>query len=327
MTAPEATVVSFFPPGYFLENVESVPGGGLLVSVATRSELYFVPPSDNGPVSPILLQQFPADQMTFGIVRAPQSANVFYVLTSDFLGTGSRRAYLNVLDLQDVSKKCRASSIMTFPLEATGLNGFCALSDNVLIAADSFGCRIWRIDLDRSSFPPKSATASTWLSHDTMRGKLVLPDFQPGVNGLKYSAVTGCVYYTSTQLRLICRVSVDSETLQPRGSVDILARGMQGDDLIVDDTVSPPVAYVTTHRDNTVLRVPLDEKSEIALAALQVVGRGSMEDDKFVGPTAGVWEYGKKGRTAYFTTDGGLKNPLEDGALRCAKVVRLRVGR
>lgn len=324
MAACKTELVSVFPPGYFLENIASLAHGGLLVTVANRSELYFVPPSNNGLSSPVLLQKFAPDQMTFGIVRAPQNPNIFYILTSDFLSLGRRQAQLQMLDLSDAAHGCVAKPIMTFPPEAAGLNGLCALSDSVLLAADSFASRIWRIDLDiTSSFPPKIANAITWCTDKTMDGKLVLPDFQPGVNGIKYSAVTSHVYYTSTQQKLFCRVPVNPETLQPSGNVEVISRGMQGDDLILDDAASPPVAYVTTHRDNTILRIPLNSTGEIALNDLEVMARGTTDDDKVVGPTAGTWQYGSTGKVAYFLGDGGLKNPLEDGIIRCAKVVRL----
>lgn len=126
--------------------------------------------------------------------------------------------------------------IFTFPKEAKGLNGLCSLSESRLIAADSFGSCIWAIDVDTSSFPPKTTAAKKWLAHDTMYGALKLPDFQPGVNGLKYHARTSHAYYTSTQKRVFCRVSVDRRTLEPAGEPEILAEGMPGDDLIIDDT-------------------------------------------------------------------------------------------
>ena len=168
------------------------------------------------------------------------------------------------------------------------------------------------------------AQARVWLCDPTMAGELKLPDFQPGANGLKYSKVTGRVYYTSTQQKLFCQIRVNEKTLEPEGEVEVVAKGMQGDDLIVDDSGSQgPVAYVTTHRDNTVLRIPLDSKdSKRADDKVGTFLEGTELDQTMLGPTAGSWVSGQVGKVAYFTTDGGLKN-IVGGFVKCAKVVRV----
>ena len=127
-----------------------------------------------------------------------------------------------------------------------------------------------------SLFPPRTATAKKWLSHNTMYGILNLPDFQPGVNCLKYSARTSHAYYTSTQKRVFCRVSVDRKALEPTGEPEILAEGMHGDDLIIDDSsANRPVAYVTTRRDKSILEIHLNEGPGMAKVTATV--EGSME--------------------------------------------------
>lgn len=59
------------------------------------------------------------------------------------------------------------------------------------------------------------------------------------------------------------------------------------------------------------------------MKAMEVVVQGSAEDETVLGPTAGVWEPGGEGNSTFSTTDGGLKNTLSDGVVRCAKVVRV----
>ncbi|CAF9936786.1 hypothetical protein IMSHALPRED_010892 [Imshaugia aleurites] len=229
---------------------------------------------------------------------------------------------LYTIDRANASIGPLPQKILTFPKEATGLNGLCSLSESRLIAADSFGSCIWAIDLDTSSFPPNTAAAKKWLAHDTMYGVLELPDFQPGINGLKYHAHTSHAYYISTQKRLFCRVSVDHKTLEPTGEPEVLAKGMPGDDFIIDDTsVDDPVAYVTTHRDNSILKIHLTDGP--GLGKVETALEGSMKLQDVLGPTAGVWAPGLEGKTAYFTSDGGLKNVLEDGVMRCAKVIKV----
>lgn len=184
---------------------------------------------------------------------------------------------------------------------------------------------IWRVELDVTQSPP-TAKARVWLSDPTMAGELTLPDFQPGVNGLKYSAVTQRVYYTSTQQRLFCQVRVNQQNLAPEGDVEVVAAGMQADDLIVDDTNSEkPVAYVTTHRDNTVLKIALasrDQKRSTAEDNVSIFLEGTDQDQTMLGPTAGSWAPGQVGKCAYFTADGGLKN-VSGGFVKRAKVVRV----
>ena len=134
------------------------------------------------------------------------------------------------------------------------------------------------------------------------------------------------MYYTSTQQRLFCEVEVNPTTLEAVGSsVNILAKGMQADDLLLDERPGmSPVAYIATHRDNTVLRIPLDRQTrERDVSELDVVAEGTKQDDAMLGPTAGVWARGMEGKRAFFTTDGGLKNTPDDGIVRCGKLVRL----
>ena len=323
----EITIVATFPPGYFLENITTTHDGGLFVTCANRQELYYVspPPADGRAGTPSLIHTFAPDQWAMGIIPAPQHPNVFYMLTSNILGQGSKTSYLHLVDTSNAAAGSRPYPILKFPPETKGLNGLCALSKDVLLAADSFASCVWRIDLDLEHFPPKSARARVWLKDDSMAGKLVLPDFQPGTNGLKYSSIIGRVYYTSTQQHLFCQVDVDAKTLEAKGEVEVVASGMPGDDFILDDSSSDrPLAYITTHRDNSVLKVHLDSRDQARTTSeVLTVIQGGEHEERMLGPTAGVWVVGKVGKSAYFTTDGGLKHPLKDGRPRGAKVVRV----
>ena len=317
-----------FPEASFWRTLQVFAGfhdGGLLVTAANQRQLYYIPSTlyrQQEQVAPLLLATFEPGQWTMGLQAASQNPNVFYMLTSDMLGLGSHTCSLYVIDCTNPATGPRPQKIFTFPKEAKGLNGLSSLSESRLIAADSFGSCIWAIDLDTSSFPPKSAAAKKWLADDTMYGVLQLPDFQPGVNGLKYHARTSHAYYTSTQKRVFCRVSVDRKTLEPTGGPEILAEGMTGDDFIIDDTSADrPVAYVTTHRDNSILKIHLSDGP--GLGKVETTLEGSMKLQDVLGPTAGVWAPGLEDKAAFFTSDGGLKNVLEDGVVRCAKVIKV----
>lgn len=223
-----------------------------------------------------------------------------------------------MFNTQDVASALRSHVITEFPQETRSLSGFCALSQSVLIAAHSFASCIWRIDLDLTSFPKVAAKAQMWYSYPTMDAEFVLPDFQPGTNGLKYSARTGYVYYTSTQQRLLCRVCVDSESPEAIGNAEVIAEGWQWDDLILDDREGKsPAAFVTTHRDDSIVRVASDPDNALTSSDRAVIVlQASDKNFDLIGSTSGIWEDGSVGKSAWFLTDGGIKNPPEDGLVK-----------
>ena len=56
---------------------------------------------------------------------------------------------------------------------------------------------------------------------------------------------------------------------------------------------------------------------------METVSEGQLEAPRVIGRTAGVFQVGTKQKAAYFTCDGGLKNPLENGIVRLARIVRV----
>jgi hypothetical protein len=142
---------------------------------------------------------------------------------------------------------------------------------------------------------------------------------QPGVNGIRYAARSGYLYYTSTSQQLMMRVPVNKETLEPAGLPEFVAGGRYWDDFVLDEEMG--MAYVTTHRENTIDRVVMQvdgNREGFTVAA------GNPFTDILVGPSSGVWgrNLGDYGRVAYFTTDGGTAQS-PDGVERTAKVLRV----
>jgi hypothetical protein len=82
-----------------------------------------------------------------------------------------------------------------------------------------------------------------------------MPD-QPGINGVQYAASTHYLYYTTTAQELFMQVRVGQETNDPAGEPEFAAGGMMGDDFCIDDNAG--VAYIATHRQNTIDRVSLN---------------------------------------------------------------------
>jgi sugar lactone lactonase YvrE len=113
------------------------------------------------------------------------------------------------------------------------LNGSCLLAPGVILLADSFAGLLWRLDLNADG----TASAPTvWLAHESMdhRPEGPFPQ-QPGVNGVRFAAKSGWLYYTSTARGLFMRVAVDRDTGGPIGTPEFVAGGMMGDDFCIDE--------------------------------------------------------------------------------------------
>ena len=204
--------------------------------------------------------------------------------------------------------------VLKFPSPISAVDGSCVLAPNVLLVTDAADGLIWRVGLSADG---RKATARVWLKDPSMNpGRQVVPP-QPGINGIEYGTKTGYVYYTSTAQELFMRVRVDPRTLNPASAPELVAKGHLWDDFDIDQSAG--VAYITTHRQNTIERVPLDPRSG---QAEQTVA-GMPFDPRLVGPSRWAWGPGpgNVGAVAYITTDGGATAP-PDGIVRPARLLR-----
>jgi hypothetical protein len=309
--------IASFPPHFFLENLAVRADGSILVTVLNRKQLWYVPAPDGGPpVTPVLVHTF--DGFAMGIVET--EPDIFYVNTLD-------QATLERFDLRGwiPGAPVKPTRVLTFDRPA-GLNGACLLAPRVILLADSLAGLIWRVDLADDGL---SATASVWLRHHTMAPD---PDNgftsplgpQPGINGIRFAARTNVVYYTSTGRKLFMRMSVDPATHTPVGEPEVVAADITADDFCVDENAA--VAYVTTHTDNSIVRVAIGSGAD---GATRSVVAGDPFDEQLVGPSSAAWARGPAdyGHIAYVTTDGGhtaieYHRPGSDGIIRPARVVR-----
>ena len=331
------TEVATFPRGYFLENIAVRRDGSLLVTEIPHCELWYVPPFRPGVAgNPVRLHTFELSAM--GIAEA--EPDVFYVSTTSFSTSGNGPGRLHRMDMRGWSpgKPIEPSTVLELT-DCVGLfNGSCFIAPNVLLLADSYKRSIWRVDLSADG---KAATARRWLEHESMAHDPTGPrPRQPGANGVRYAGKTGYVYYTATAKRLFMRVRIDPHTHDPAGEPERVASGRMGDDFCIDEQKG--VAYVTTHRENTIDRVSLNPGENDGFGRT-VVGGPSTE--QLLGPTSVVWGRGPGdyGRVAYVTTDGGLcsalgaecppssgaitgaEPPIVQGIVRPAKVLRLEL--
>jgi hypothetical protein len=309
------TTVAQFPVGYFLENVAVRADGSMLVTAMNKKELWYIPaPTQGAPVQPLLLHTF--DQPPYDMVEP--EPNVFYIDTSNYLT--NHDSSLQRIDLRhwESGMPVPVQTVLKFPSPVSWLNGTVLLSPHVIAVADSGAGLIWRVDLSADG---SKATARVWLKDPSMgptRSSLLIKPPQPGVNGVKYDNQTHYLYYTSTARRLVMRVQVDPTTLGPIGAPELVASGHQWDDFALDEQAG--VAYTTTHRENTIERVPLNPHSA---QVIQTVA-GIPFDQQLIGPSAFVWGRGRNddGCVAYVTTDGGVTAPPPDGIVRPAKLLR-----
>jgi hypothetical protein len=314
MPQAKLTTVATFPTNYFLENLVVRSDNSVLITVLNHKELWYVPPSrDDSKVEPLLLFTF--SQLAMGIVEA--EPNVFYISTSDIYT--SHESYLHRLDLSDWVPGVGASpeTILRFPEPVRALNGSCAIAPSVILLADCFSSLIWRVDLNTGNGKP---TARVWLKHDSMGyfpGQMK-PE-QPGVNGIRYAAKLGYLYYTVTAKQLFMRVKVNAETLDPIDEPEHVSMGRMADDFCIDESAG--VGYLTTHRENTIECVSLDP----AKNSNRFIVAGDPLNEELIGPSSAAWgrlpeEYGK---VAFVTTDGGAASPLPDGVRRPARLLRV----
>lgn len=311
------TPVAHFPQGHFLENLVVRADGSLLITAVVQQELWYVPgPAPRTMADPVLVHTF--DHPVTGIVEV--QPDVFVVSLTE--GYTTHESHLARLDFNGWTPGTPVvpEIIFTFDERVRALNGSCALGPGVLAIADCFAGLVWRVDLAEGAH---SATARVWLAHDTMAwdpdGE-VAPPPQPGINGVRYGAKTGYLYYTSTAQKVFMRVPVDPTTLDPSGAPEFVAAIDNADDFCVDEDAG--FAYVTRHRANTLDRVPLapSHGSEVRHLA------GDPFDPVIAGPSSAYWgsEPGDQGRVLYVTTDGGRTAPPE-GVVRNAALLRVEL--
>jgi len=306
------TVVAEFPEKFFLENLAVRADGSMLVTVNNRKELWFVPPPVGAlPVEPAHLFTFEFNA-TFVVEWRPER---FLLGIADVYDTHEARLYELDLRRWTLGEPVKPRRVLDLPPPQVGLNGGCMVAPNVLIAAGMAGL-IWRIDLSEEHAP----SARVWLQHDSMKNRpgQMKPE-QPGTNGVQFDHVTGYLYYTTTSQQMMLRIKVDPATQEAVGLPEFVAGGREWDDFLIDEERG--LAYVTTHRENTIDRVRLEHDGNREGRSVIV---GDPFNDLVVGPSAGAWGTapGDKGRIAYFSTDGGTAEP-PDGKYRTAKVLRV----
>ena len=309
------TTVASFPPNSFLENFAVRADNSVLITNMNQKQLWHVAGDTTGAAKPVLLHTF--DQMTISLTEV--EPDVFYLVTSN--GYTDHKSSLHRIDLRNwrAGDRMQPEKVLDFPDAARALNGSCLIGRRTILVADSLAGLIWRVDLPEDGARP---TACVWLQHESMRnypGRMK-PE-QPGVNGVRYAPRLGYLYYTATAKKLFMRVRVDSALLEALGEPEHVSAGRMADDFCIDEDAG--VAYVTTHRENTIDCVSLNPANN----SERFIIAGDPFTAELIGPSSGAWSraVGEYGKVAYFTTDGGTASPPPDGVRRPARLLRVEV--
>ena len=307
------TTLATFPETYFLENLAVRDDNSVLVTAFNHKELWYVPTDGTAPATPVLLHTF--DQLTLNLTEV--EPDVFHLCTSNVYTDHKSSLYRIDLRNWSAGAPIQPQKILDFPDEAGGLNGGCLVGPRTILVADSIAGLIWRVDLPDEGASP---VARVWLKHESMGyypGQM-MPE-QPGINGIQYARRLGFIYYTATAKKLFMRVAVAAETLEAKGEPEHVSVGRMADDFCIDEDAG--VAYVTTHRENTIDCISLDPARNSRRHTIA----GVPFTKQLIGPSSGAWSRlpGDYGRVAYFITDGGTASPPPDGLRRPARLLRV----
>jgi sugar lactone lactonase YvrE len=306
------TTAASFPENYFLENLAVRADNSGLITALTHKQLRYVPTHATKSTKPVLLYTF--DQLTLSLTEV--ESDVFYLCTSNVYT--DHKSSLHRIDLRNWSagNRIQPQKVLDFPGRAGGLNGSCLIGRRTILVADSMAGLIWRVDLPNDGATP---VARVWLQHESMGyypGQMK-PE-QPGINGIQYAPKLGYIYYTATAKKLFMRVQVNPATLDATGEPEHVSTGRMADDFCIDEDAG--VAYVTTHRENTIDCISLDpaKNSERHVVA------GDPFTEELIEPSSGAWSRlsGERGKVAYFISDGGTASPPPDGLRRPTKLLR-----
>lgn len=299
-------VVYEFPNQTWIENLAVRSNGQLLLDVLTSPDLYLLDPNVENS-EPALLYTFPGTLALFGIAELQH--DIFYVISGNYsetVGTGPGTYVLWKVDLNHGPTP--AVSILTGIPEASLLNGVVAINGtdagDILLVSDSNIGVVWKVDVN---------TAKYEIIYDYPEMKHPANSSLPiGINGIKVR--DNYVYWTNSELALLCRIEIDCTTLAAIGGVQVLATNIPG---LPDD-------FTFDARGN--VWVTLDEGSELGFIKAgqntTTVVLGSPDQLTIPGPTSAQF-----GRTqadkdiVYVATNGGLAAPINGTITEGGKVV------
>lgn len=236
-----------FENGTWIEAIAIRANGQLIVSLFDRPELYIMDPASPG-TKPELVYRFKNATRLTGITE--YSPDKFAVMV------GSRVNEKDTVSIWTID----LTSITGMKVKAVGgvipgvdlLNGLTALNRETLLASDTFGGTVYRIDL-------KTGAAISILNDATMI---------PGVNGVRYNAPY--LYYTNMIQGLFARIPVDPKTAEATGPAEVIATKIVGVDGFALASWTDHEAYILNFEENAILKV--DAEANVVTFATGVIG-------------------------------------------------------
>ena len=270
--SPIAAVADIFqfPKGYWIENIAVRSNGNLLLTRMDKAEVHELNPLVSLP-TPSLIHTFTdGNNSCMGI--AENSPDNFAVIVRTRNGNTTRSALWN-LDLTSAEPK----TTKIVDNITAGFNGLARLAPDVMIAADTPGGDLWRIDL-------KTGTAT--VAHKSF----------VGVNGIRVRGKY--IYFSNIRNGTFLRLEMDPITGLTTGPSEIIAQPGLG----IDDFALSPFseeAFVVNQQQDQVIRVSLSGNRKVDAVA------GSLNSSTISAPTSAQFgRTSQDSRTLYVTTSG-----------------------
>lgn len=292
----------------WFENIAVRASGKLLVTRTDVPEIWTIDPFTK---SGSRLVSVPGVNSLLGITETKPDVFVFAAANFTFQ-TGFEAGSAQMWELRFTNCAPGPSIRLLGDLPNAGLpNGVIPWDKESVLVADTSKGQVLRFNFE-------TGRATSVLQDPTM---LPTPNItlQFGVNGIDSISVKGktYLYFTNTELGLFCRVPVDAKTAIATGPVEIILRGVPGDDLLVLDDGS---ALIADNAGNTIVKVTPDGRNSTFAGSLGSLDLASVTSFKF-------------GRThndrgiLYAATAGGYLTPVNGTAQRPANVAAVEFGR
>ncbi|KAF7968177.1 hypothetical protein HWV62_31686 [Athelia sp. TMB] len=289
--------IAIFPNGTWVENINILSNGQLLVTLLNVPELYQVDP--RGIQEPRLVKRISGVEGLLGIAEV--TPDVFAVIAGNLsLATDvSTAGSYSIWKIDARSYPAKSSKIADIP-KGILLNGMTLLDkEGTVLIADSGAGVVYSVNantgkyqvvLDDPSMKPAAGAA-----------------IQIGINGLHTH--NGFLYFTSTTQGLFARVPIKADGTA-LGPVQVIARPGSVDDFTFDAAGS---AYVATNSGNTLLKIT-------AQGAVTTVA-GNADSTTLAGATSAHFGVGSEKSVLYVTLDGRFTNAAGQTSIRDGKVV------
>lgn len=326
-------IIARFPIGSFLENIAVRSNGTLLVSDMLVGRIFYVDPRDNNPQSTIqeiydfntaseASQEEHEGAGVYGskyqaeaIIEHPEIADIFYAASGLHGTIGTWAVYrldLRGFDPSHGAATTKVEKLADIP-EVGWLNGATMIPQtSTLLMAESQQGKIYAFDLH-------TETISIWLQDEKI-GKVTTRPQWPALNGLQY--FRGQIFGTVSDRGTLVRMQVDEDGELKKGSLEVVAKQLTGDDLAFDCEGN---AYVATNPAQTVLKfvgIGVEPQNEKRMRIL-----GGLDQKETQGPTALAFGRVDSDRDCiYVTTCGGFVNPIGEDGPGEAVIVKVCVG-